>query len=722
MTHGKTSLALVAALAASALMVLGGGLAAALHAWRWAPFLGVGLLLNGALALFLWKALGLLAARHGELTNERDALRDRAGLLGTALDGGEDGIRIVDAAGAEVERNPAYGRIWGLGEGTGCEEDLILAHLKDPDVFLAREDALRGDARATSLDVLELWDGRVLERRSRPLRAGSGSALRLWQYRDITSRARADMFVHRLAQAVEQSAISIVITDVSGTMEFVNTQFTALTGYALDEALGQNPRILKSGLMDPAVYRELWSTLTGGDVWVGDLHNRRKDGGLFWERATISPLRDAQGVITHFLGLKQDITRQKQLEEQLRHSQKLEAVGLLAGGVAHDFNNALQVINGYGTLIQFSQGPGDPNRAALAEILKAAERAAQLTHSLLAFSRKQVMNPKVLDLNAVVGNVEKLLRRIIGADVRLEVSRHPEALSVYVDPGQVEQVLLGLATNARDAMPTGGTLALSTRPWRLDESFRARHGFGREGDYALLEVRDSGEGMDEATLKRIFDPFFTTRELGRGTGLGLATVYGIVKQHKGYILVESTPGQGSVFQVLTPLAAAPGEAGEEAGPAATDVRGTETILVVEDEPAVRTMVELVLRNHGYGVLLAADGQEAVEVFRAHREAVDFILMDMIMPRKSGRQAYEEIRQEAPGVKVLFISGYTADFIQGRGELDRDMELIMKPVQPLAMLRRIRELLDRPPSPAASEAPPHPPGAPGSPAPSPAGPA
>ncbi|BDU74257.1 PAS domain S-box protein [Mesoterricola silvestris] len=713
MTFGTKSMVLVAAFAASLVLILGGGLAAAFHLWRWTPFLAAGLVLNAAVAGFLWKGLGLMAARCAEGERERDGLRDQAALLRFALDGGEDGVRIVDAAGAERDRNPSYSRLWGLEGPSRDEEDIILAQLKDPDGYLAREAAPSG------VDILDLWDGRVLERRSRPYRTGGGEALRVWQFRDITSRARADRFVNRLSQAVEQSPVSILITDTAGNIEFINTQFTELTGFALDEALGQTPRILKSGLTDPRTYAELWAAITAGDVWVGELQNRKKDGELFWERATISPMRDADGVITHFLGMKQDITRQKQLEQQLRHSQKLEAVGLLAGGVAHDFNNVLQVINGYGTLMQLGQGPDDPDRDALAEILKAAERAAQLTHSLLAFSRKQVMSPRTLDLNTVVGNVEKLLRRIIGADVRLEVARHPEALPVHVDLGQMEQVFMNLATNARDAMPAGGTLTLATRPFRLDEAFRAARGFGRPGDYALLEVKDSGEGMDEETQKRIFDPFFTTREMGRGTGLGLASVYGIVKQHKGYILVNSEPGAGSAFRVLVPISASDTPDPQERDRGESGVRGTETILVVEDELPVRAMTELVLARSGYRVLLAADGQEAVDVFRANRDAIDFILMDIIMPRKGGRQAYEEIRRERPGVKVLFISGYTADFIQDRGELDPGMDLIMKPVQPLALLGRIREILDRPPSPPGSADPSGSPAAPAAPAPSPA---
>jgi two-component system NtrC family sensor kinase len=697
MTFGWQSSRNIAVAGASLLALGGVGLGVAPRMLPWGPVLGLGLA-SGLTALALLARERAAEARsRNRLENDLTEAQAEASRLGTVLDASTDGFLLEDARGRVVGSNAAFARMWGLAGTLAPGMDAIeirerlMAQVKDPGGALAR-------GLVTTFEVLDLWDGRVFERHHRPHPEPGGLEGRIWTFRDITARARADQFVHRLSQAVEQSPVSILITDTAGTMEFVNARFTQVTGFELLEALGRNPRIMKSERTPPRMYEELWSTISSGEVWVGELQNRKKNGELFWERATIAPLRSPDGVITHYLGLKEDITVQKHLEAQLRHSQKLEAVGLLAGGVAHDLNNILQVINGYGTLMQMVQAPEDPNRNGLSEILKAADRAAQLTHSLLAFSRKQVMNPRTLDLNGIVANVEKLLRRIVPADVKLEVLRGAEPLQVHGDLGQIEQVLLNLVNNARDAMPHGGSLGISTALFQWDEAFRNQCGFGKVGDYALLRVQDSGEAMDPGTLKRIFEPFFSTQELGRGTGLGLATIYGIVKQHEGYIIVESSAETGSAFSVYLPIATSALSVREEPALRENQIKGTETILVAEDEPSVRGLLEIILKKYGYGVLLAADGQEAVERFRAHREEVGMVLMDIIMPHKSGRQAYEEMRQERPGLKVLFISGYTADFIKDRGDLDHEMELLMKPVQPLVLLRKLREILDRRPSP------------------------
>jgi len=692
MANGTHTTRVKGALAASLVLLLGGAVGARLGtpAWVWIPQLLLGLLLNVGAAAFLWRSLALMAGRAAEAPER---------LPQGALDATREAILVTDDQGRTLECNRAFRELWGLGQeglrpGTdGLGPDILLAQIKDPGGFLAQGREFLADPTASFSDSVELWDGRILERHGRPFLTPAGPRGLVWGFRDVTSRARADLFVQRLSLAVEQSPVSILITDTAGAIEFVNPRFTSLTGIPLEEALGRNPRILKSGLTPAKVYEELWATITSGEVWVGELQNRRRDGEIFWERATISPLRDRDGVITHYLGLKEDITDRKRLEQQLRHSQRLEAVGNLAGGVAHDLNNILQVINGYGTLMQMGQAADDPNRAGLSEILKAAERAASLTHSLLAFSRKQVMNPRTLDLNAVVANLEKLLRRIIGADVVLAVSRHPEPLRVHADLGQIEHVLLNLANNSREAMPRGGSLAITVRPGSIDGNWRNSRGFGRPGDYAVLEVRDTGEGMDPETLRRVFDPYFTTREMGRGTGLGLATVYGIVKQHEGYIVADSEPGSGTVFQVWLPLRAGDVAAQAAPGPDQEQVRGTEAILVAEDDPSVRGFLDMVLQKHGYTVVLAADGQEAVDRYLERRGEIRLILMDVIMPRKGGRQAFEEIRAADPSARVVFISGYTADFIQDRGELDGDMELLMKPVQPMVLLRKLRGILD-----------------------------
>jgi two-component system NtrC family sensor kinase len=638
-----------------------------------------------------------------DITVRRQAqedLKKSLSRLQATLESTVDGILVVDVRGRICDCNQQFARMWNLPEGLLAQNDddlaldYVLGQLKTPETFQAKVRELYREPTASSFDVLEFWDGRVFERYSRPQFIDGVAEGRVWCFRDITERRRTEREMQRLSQAVAQSPASIVITDIAGAIEFVNPCFTRVTGYQAEEVLGRNPRILKSGLTPPAFYEELWTTLAAGRTWDGEFQNRRKGGELFWEHARISPILDDHGVPSHYMAVKEDITSRKQLQHQLRHSQKLEAVGQLAGGVAHDFNNILQVINGYGTLLQMTMPAGDPNRAGLSEILKAGERAAHLTHSLLAFSRKQVMNPKVADLNTVVANVEKFLRRVIGEDVQLQSERCQEPLKVRVDIGQIEQVLMNLATNARDAMETGGCLSIRTEAVATDGVDVPGHGLIQAGRHALLSVTDTGKGMDEATQKRIFDPFYTTKEMGRGTGLGLAIVYGIIKQHTGYITVQSDPERGTSFRIYLPLVE--DQPCEAAGPEAPQgrIKGTETILVAEDEPAVRAMMEMILRKYGYNVILAQDGQEAVDQFQRHQSELKLLLMDIIMPRKSGRQAYDEIRRLDPAVKVLFTSGYTADFIKDRGELDQGMELVMKPVQPLELLRKVRELLDR----------------------------
>jgi nitrogen-specific signal transduction histidine kinase len=390
-----------------------------------------------------------------------------------------------------------------------------------------------------------------------------------------------------------------------------------------------------------------------------------------------------------------DVTGRMRLEVQLRQAQKMEAIGNLSGGIAHDFNNILTAIIGYGTLLQMKLRAGDPLREMAEQILLAAEKAALLTSGLLAFSRKQVLNPRPIALNAVVRAVEKLLARIIGEDVALKLSLQDEELTVLADPVQIDQVLMNLATNARDAMPGGGTLSIATTRITIGPGVS---GWESEsigpGDYALLTVQDTGCGMDEATRAKIFEPFFTTKEPGRGTGLGLAIVYGIVSQHRGAIRVDSEPGRGTTFRICLPLvgpAAAPAAATSAPLP-----RGTETILLVEDDAAVRALLKATLQEFGYAVLEAADGVEACERFDAERERIDLVLTDVIMPRMNGRDALEAMRKTRPCIRCLFMSGYTADAVRARGPGDAEARFIAKPVTPPALLIAVREILDAPP--------------------------
>jgi polar amino acid transport system substrate-binding protein len=383
------------------------------------------------------------------------------------------------------------------------------------------------------------------------------------------------------------------------------------------------------------------------------------------------------------------------LEAQLRQSQKMEAVGLLAGGVAHDFNNILQVISGYGYLLKIDGKLDDHQKEKLDIMLSSAEKGAQLTHGLLAFSRKQFMAFKPVNLNELVESVKKFLVRIIGEDIQLKTTTYENGLMIFADMGQIEQVLINLSTNARDAMHKGGLLTIETGVQTIETPINQETGCAEPGHYAVLTVSDSGCGMDEKTRKRIFEPFYTTKEIGKGTGLGMAIVYGIVKQHNGFINVYSEPDQGTTFRIFMPIYKTNQQVQDDKLVIVSPPQGgTETILLVEDDVGVRVLIESILAGYGYNVIQAVDGQDAVEKFSKNKSSIAMIIMDMIMPKKNGKEAYDAISLLQANVKVLYSSGYTADFIKSRGVSEEGVELIMKPVQPMELLRKIREILDR----------------------------
>ncbi|MDD2736381.1 MAG: ATP-binding protein [Desulfuromonadaceae bacterium] len=382
------------------------------------------------------------------------------------------------------------------------------------------------------------------------------------------------------------------------------------------------------------------------------------------------------------------------LGEQLRQSQKMEAIGLLAGGVAHDFNNILSVIMGYGGLIMAQLSPGSKAYDNATQILKASERAAELTKGLLAFSRKQNFNLELTDINQLATESSTFLKRVIGEDIELITSYNPSPLYMLLDRSQIQQVLMNLATNARDAMPTGGTMSIDIASTVLDDGFVNHYGYGSPGDYALIRVSDSGEGMGKETALRIFEPFFTTKEKGKGTGLGLSIIHGIVAQHKGFIQCDSEPGEGTSFSIYLPLCkeaecmVAPMAESEEISP-----RGTETILLAEDDGMLMEITANHLESSGYKVLKAFNGAEAVEMFNNHLEEIDLVMLDAIMPRMTGKQAWDEIQELRPGIKACFISGYTHDIIGGKIAVDFSLPFISKPVMPATLLKRVREILD-----------------------------
>jgi len=429
--------------------------------------------------------------------------------------------------------------------------------------------------------------------------------------------------------------------------------------------------------------------------------------GRLWDLRAV-PIKDAEGKVISVIEVARDITEHRKLEDQLRQSQKMEAVGTLTGGIAHDFNNILTAIIGYGNILKMKLEKESPLVNYTDQILASADRAAHLTHSLLAFSRKQVINPKPVNLNEITASIEKILLRIIGEDIELRVITPPPSapplnlrvgwgeLRVMADAGQIEQVLMNLAANARDAMPEGGTLTIETGLEELDMDFLKIHEYGKPGMYAMLTVTDTGCGMDENTRQRIFEPFFTTKEVGKGTGLGLSMVYGIIKQHSGYINVYSERGRGTTFKIYLPVISDSGLRNSDLKSEIQNLKSGmgETILIAEDEKAVRELMKLELEEAGYKVIEAVDGQEAIEKFRENKDSISLLLLDMIMPKINGKGVYEEARKIKPDIKALFSSGYPTDFIHKKGILEEGLNFISKPASPHVLLKRIRELLNK----------------------------
>jgi PAS domain S-box-containing protein len=428
-----------------------------------------------------------------------------------------------------------------------------------------------------------------------------------------------------------------------------------------------------------------------GKLPVMEVKYVRLDGTTFFGEVTAtSMLHKGKPALHVFV---RDITGRKNLEDQLRHSQKMEAVGHLAGGIAHDFNNILTVIGGYGSLLEMKLSQDDPNKEMVDQILASTERAANLTRGLLAFSRKQEMSPQYVNINELIQGVGKFLRRVIGEHITLTTTLRNDPITVFVDKGQIEQVLVNLATNARDVMENGGTLSIETQIIEIDNLFVEVHGFGSPGKYAQITVSDDGLGMNDVTKSKIFEPFFTTKETGKGTGLGLAIVYGIVNQHNGHIDVYSEPGKGTAFKIYLPMSDNQQSREGENISFESPVMGSETILVVEDEEPVRNLVETILKQYGYNVILAEDGEDGVDKFLANRDKISLIFTDLIMPKKSGKELFDEVRAVEPEMKILFTSGYTADMLHKKGNIAEHFDIVKKPITPLELAKKVRDMLD-----------------------------
>jgi len=498
--------------------------------------------------------------------------------------------------------------------------------------------------------------------------------------------------LERVMMAIEQAGEVIMITDPAGMIQYLNPAFESVTGYGREEAVGKTPGILKSGPQDQTFYQNLWETITGGRIWQGRMVNKRKDGTLYTEDATISPVFDAGGKIINYVAVKRDVTAHLELTAQFEQAQKMESVGRLAGGVAHDFNNKLTVILGYTQMVMESLGKGDPKCGDLHEVMKAGQQSVAIVRQLLAFARKQIIAPEVLDLNETVEDMLKMLRRFIGEDIDLVWSPGHDLWQVKMDPSQLDQILANLCVNARDAIEDAGKVTIETQNRVLDRSYCDDHPGCLPGEYVMLTVTDSGCGMDKETLTNAFEPFFTTKEVGKGTGLGLATVYGIVKQNNGFVNIYSEPGKGTSFKIYLPRHSEEAEEKVEAVEAEIPRGRGETVLVVEDETSVLRLAERILEKLGYRVLTAARPAEAIAMVREYEGEIHLLMTDVVLPGMSGKDLAGEIMQIRPNTRIMFMSGYTANVIAHQGVLDEGVHFMGKPFTPDSLGRKVREAL------------------------------
>lgn len=647
---------------------------------------------------------GIEAVR--EVTSRR-RVEESLWVKDAALASSINAIALADLSGKITYANQALLDLWGYT----AEEVLRMSAVDFWDTPAAaagiiaavlEEDGWRGELTARRKDgptfAVELAASLVRDQAGTPI-------CMMGSFVDISRRRTAEEDLRRSWEQtrllIDRMPVACIMWDPQLRVTLWNPAAERIFGYPASEALG-----MRSGTLiatDAVLHQveEVWRRVLAGDETAHTMNeNRTRDGRTVVCEWFNTPLRDQEGGITGVLSMVIDVTRQREAEEergrlqaQLLQSQKMEAVGLLAGGVAHDFNNILSAILGYASIVQMKMRPDDPLRPHVEQVLAASQRAASLTQSLLAFSRKQIINPRPVDVNETLRRIEKLLRRIIGEDIEFITHYRAAGLTVLADTTQLEQVIINLATNARDAMLRGGRLTVETDAVTVGEDLRKVHGEGRIGTYGLITVSDTGTGMDEGTRTRIFEPFFTTKETGKGTGLGLSTVYGIVKQSGGFVTCDSAPGAGSTFRVYLPLvpgAAAPGPPAILAPPE----RGSETVLVAEDDPATRSLIEALLTDHGYTVITAEDGEAALAHMRERAGDIGLLLLDVIMPKRNGREVLEEARRLRPGVRALFMSGYTADVIQAKTLLSEQVQLITKPFMPDELLRRVREALER----------------------------
>lgn len=639
------------------------------------------------------RRIALLEETLLEKERTAEALQDSEKRYRRLFESAKDGILILDAdTGQVVDVNPFLIQLLGYSY-----DALYGQHIWELGIFkdiAASKDAFKAlqDNEYIRYDdlPLETLDGKpiAVEFVSNVYLVDHSKVIQC-NIRDITARKWAEAERKRLMAAIEQAGEAIVMTDAQGIIQFVNPAFERTTGYSRKEAVGQNPRILKSGEHDELFYRNLWDTISGGRTWAGRMVNKRKDGTLYTEETTISPVRDASGRIVNYVAVKRDITEHLRLAAQFQQSQKMEAMGRLAGGVAHDFNNMLGVILGYAELALCQVDPAQPLHADLEEILKAANRSTDITRQLLAFDRKQTIIPVALDLNHTVESMLKMLRRLIGEDIDLAWLPEVGVCPIKMDPVQVDQILVNLCVNARDAIADVGKVTIETGNAVFDETYCADHAGFVAGEYVLLAVSDDGCGIDKEILDRIFEPFFTSKGVGQGTGLGLSTVYGIVKQNNGFINVYSEPGKGTTFRIYLPRYADQAVVTQREEAAEISLSRGETVLVVEDEAANLQMDKAMLERLGYRVLAAGTPGEAIRLAEKHSSEIHLLITDVVMPEMNGWDLAERLQSLYPSMKILFMSGYTANVIAHR-VLDEGVNFIQKPFSMKDLAVKVRD--------------------------------
>jgi two-component system, cell cycle sensor histidine kinase and response regulator CckA len=642
--------------------------------------------------------------------DDRSPLEATVALLEATLDATHDAILVVDLNRRVIRCNRPYLETFGLTpeEVAAGGLEFVLTRLReqldDPYVDLASAADLLHDPAARRLDMLRFKDGRIFERYVAPHQVGSRIVGRVATFHDVGAAVRAAEALeqHRafLEQAQAVAHIGSWVAELDGSRRL---GWSAETYRIFGVPSGHFEGTLAAffDFVHPDD-RDAVRAAAVGAIELDrpfDIEHRvvRTDGTVRWVQECGSIVRDASGQPVRMIGTVQDITRRRQLEDELRQAQKMEAIGRLAGGIAHDLNNALTAIAGYAELALGELAQDHMARADVGEIRRAAERAGSVTRQLLAFSRKQLLEPRVFDLNETVDAISRLLSRLLGSDVHVATRLGEGALAVVGDPGQIEQAIINLAVNARDAMPTGGQLVLATALESVDEEYARTHVPIVPGTYTVLSVSDSGQGMSRDTQARIFEPFFTTKEAGKGTGLGLSMVYGTIKQIGGFIFVESEIARGTTFRIYFPSPSAP--PASAAAPSALSLpprehaqRGQETLLIVEDEPAVRNLVASTLRNDGYQLLLASSAEEALALAESHAGRIDLLLTDAIMPGRSGVELAALLAERQPGLPVIIMSGYTEETLSINAA-GAPMVLLQKPFAPRDLRQRIRDVLD-----------------------------